>query len=381
LAITLARTNPVAEAEKAKESSSVSAQGRRGFSNPFRKKVSTGELVFFNSQLSLMLEIGISLTNALKAVADQTKNIAFQEIVLAMLKDIEEGKQFSEAMSRYPEIFSSVFISMVKAGETGGFLKKSLDGIIVMQEKRQNLLTELRSTLAYPLVLCVMSVGVVIFVLVGILPKFTVLFAGKESILPFTTRTLMAASVSLRTYWWAHIGAFAAAFTGLYLFLRSYRGRALIDRILVTTPFLEKLANKIYTCQLLRTLGNLLESRVTLVYALTVTQATFSNRYYTEFVEQIRQSVEQGGRFSHPFASNPLIMESVKQMISTAEEVGNLPKVMLRLALFYDGEVERELKTVGSMIEPIALVFLGGVVAMIVSSVVLPIFKIAGAMH
>jgi len=327
-----------------------------------------------------MLEIGISLTNALKAVADQTKNIAFQEIVLAMLKDIEEGKQFSEAMSRYPEIFSSVFISMVKAGETGGFLKKSLDGIIVMQEKRQNLLTELRSTLAYPLVLCIMSVGVVIFVLVGILPKFTVLFAGKESILPFTTRALMAASVSLRTYWWAHIGAFAAAFTGLYLFLRSYRGRALIDRILVTTPFLEKLANKIYTCQLLRTLGNLLESRVTLVYALTVTQATFSNRYYTEFVEQIRQSVEQGGRFSHPFASNPLIMESVKQMISTAEEVGNLPKVMLRLALFYDGEVERELKTVGSMIEPIALVFLGGVVAMIVSSVVLPIFKIAGAM-
>jgi type II secretory pathway component PulF len=328
-----------------------------------------------------MLEIGIPLANALKAVADQTKNTVFQEIILTMLKDLEEGKQFSEAMSRYPEVFTSVFISMVKAGETGGFLKKALDGIIVMQEKRQNLVTELRSTLAYPVVLCIMSVAVVIFVLVGILPKFTVLFAGKESILPFTTRALMIASVSLRSYWWAHLATAAAACTGLYLFLRSPRGRALIDRMLVTTPFLQKLTNKVYTCQLLRTLGNLLDSRVTLVYALSVTQATFSNRYYTQFVEQLRRHVEQGGRFSHLFASNPHIMESVKQMVSTGEEVGDLPRVMLRLAQFYDGEVERELKTIGSMIEPIALVLLGAVVAMIVSSVVLPIFKIAGAVH
>ena len=354
---------------------------RKSLLRLFSKPVTTDELIFFNSQLSLMMEIGIPLTTALRAAAGQTKNAAFQEIILAMLHDLEEGSQFSDAMSRYPEIFDSVYVSMVKAGETGGFLRKTLDGIIVMQEKRQAFVSQLRSTLAYPVVLCVMSLAVVIFVLVGIVPKFAVLFSGKESILPFTTRFLMAASASMRTYWWGYLGAAATFCTVSYSYLQSHRGQALIDRVLVATPLLETLTNKIYTCQLLRTLGHLLESSVTLVNALAVTQRTFRNRYYSEFVEQLRLHVEQGGQFSILFSRNPHIMESVKQMIATGEEVGDLSRVMLRLAVFYDSELDRELKMVGSMIGPVALVFLGGVVALIVSSVILPVFRIASTVQ
>lgn len=381
MAITLTGRRQVSEASEAKESQKVSARGRGSFANLFRKPVSTGELIFFNSQLSLMMEIGIPLTNAIRAVAGQTQNGMFQEILLAMLKDLEEGRQFSDAMMRFPETFNSVYISMIRAGETGGFLRKTLDGIILMQEKRQALITQLRSTLAYPVILSIMCVAVVIFVLVWILPKFAVLFAGKESILPFTTTFLMAASNSLRHYWWGYIVAVAMACAVFCYFIRSPRGQSLIDFILVATPFISKLTNKIYTCQLLRTIGHLLESSVTLVNALTVTQATFSNRYYADFVDKLRQHVEQGGQFSRLFASNPYILESVKQMIATGEEVGDLPRVMLRLAQFYDTEVDQELKTLGSMLEPIALVVLGAVVALIVSSVILPVFRIAGAVH
>jgi type II secretory pathway component PulF len=324
-----------------------------------------------------MMEIGMPLTNALRALAAQTKNPVFQDIMVTMLKDLEEGHQLSDAMSRYPAIFDSIFTNMVRAGETGGFLKKTLDAIITMQEKRQLLVTQLRATLTYPVVLCVMSFGVVVFVLVGILPKFRLLFAGRESVLPFNTRFLMAASVSLSTYWWGYLLAIAVIFACLAYFLRSALGHSLIDRMLVTAPLIGRVTNKIYTCRLLRTLGHLMESSVTLVNALTVTQPTFGNRYYREFVAQLKGRVEQGERFSRFFVSSPYILESVKQMISTGEEVGELTKVMLRLADFYDTEVDRELKMIGAMISPLALIVMGTIVALIVSSVVLPMFRIA----
>lgn len=380
MAIAITRPDQASQPKAAKKVTGAETVGKRTFANLFRKPVSTSDLIFFNSQLSLMMEIGIPLTNALRALAEQTGNSVFKGIIRTMLKDLEEGRQLSDAMGRYPEIFDPVFTSMVRAGESGGFLKKTLDGIIVMQEKRQALVTQLRSTLTYPVVLCVMAVAVVIFVLVGILPKFAVIFAGKESILPFNTRFLLAASASLRGYWWAYLSGAAALVGGCYYCLKSPAGEALIDRVLVTAPVVGRLTNKIYTCQLLRTLGHLMESSVTLVQALTVTQPTFRNRYYREFIAELKERVEQGDRFARLFATNPHILESVKQMVATGEEVGDLTRVMLRLAQFYDTEVDRELKMVGAMIAPVALVILGAVVALIVSSVVLPMFRIAGAL-
>lgn len=346
-----------------------------------RKPVKANELIFFSSQLSLMLEIGTSVTNALQAIAEQTSNPAFKKIVHEILLNVEEGRQLSEALRRHPRAFNNTYVSMVRAGETGGFLKKVLDGIVEMQEKRQNLITQLRSTLTYPAVLGILSIAVVIFVLVGILPKFTTLFEGKESLLPFTTLFLMAASASLKTYWWIYIISFAGLLMGIKIWTATNQGKRVIDWFLINAPIIAGLTNKIYTTQLLRTLGHLMESQVPLLQALEVTQTTFENQFYKEFIDDLREHVEQGGRFAQPFATSPYILESVKQMVATGEEVGNLPKVMLRLAEFYDTETDRDLKVFASMIEPIALVMLGGVVGLIVASVILPIFKIANAVH
>jgi type II secretory pathway component PulF len=328
-----------------------------------------------------MIEIGTSLTGSLRALAEQNRNPAFKEVMQTMLQDIEEGKQLSDAMMRHPKVFSRIYVSLVKAGETGGFLKNTLDSIVLMQEQRQALITQLRSTLTYPVILCIMALGVVVFVLVGILPKFMVLFAGKESILPLTTRALMAMSASLRSYWWAYaIGAGGILFGGAAA-LRSTPGQVWLDLFFVRAPLIATLFNKIMTCQLLRTLGHLLESHVPLIEALDVTHTTFKNRHFAAFVNDIRQHVHEGGRLSQAFAANPYVMQTVKQMVATGEEVGNLPKVMLRLAKFYDTEIERDLKIIGSLVEPAALVILGAVVGVIVSSVILPIFRIAGAVQ
>ena len=345
------------------------------------RRIKAKEIILFTSQLSLMLEVGTPLTSSLTAIENQTENPAFKEVIQAMGRDIEEGLQLSDAMRRHPRVFNNVFISMIKAGETGGFLQKILDRLAEMQEKRQALIAQLRSTLTYPAILCLVGLLVVVFILVGVLPKFATFFAGKESILPITTRFLMAMSHSLRGYWWVYLISTVGLIVALKLWKESEPGQALIDRFCVSAPMVARLYNKIYTCQLLRTLGHLMSSQVPLLEALEVTRATIRNRYFSRFITQIMDHVEKGGRFAQPFTTYPYILDSVKQMVATGEEVGNLPTVMLRLAGFYDTEVDRELKNIASLIEPIALMLLGGVVGVIVASVILPLFRLAHAVH
>jgi type II secretory pathway component PulF len=229
--------------------------------------------------------------------------------------------------------------------------------------------------------LCLVGLGVVIFVLVGVLPKFTSFFAGKEEILPITTRMLMMLSDSLQTYWWGYIVVTLGLIVGIKLWKESVPGQVMVDRICVSGPILSRLYNKIYTCQLLRTLGHLMDSQVPLLEALQVTRSTIKNKYFISFIDKIADHVQRGGRFSQPFTTYPYILDSVKQMVATGEEVGNLPRVMLRLATYYDTEVDRELKNLASLIEPLALILLGGIVGVIVGSVILPLFRLAHAVH
>lgn len=346
-----------------------------------RPKVKSKEVIFFTSQLALMLEVGTPLINGLAALKKQTKNPAFKDVIGALHRDIEEGQQLSDALRRHPRVFNHVYTSMIKAGETGGFLKEILERLAEMQEKRLALIAQLRSTLTYPAILCLVGFLVVIFVLVGVLPKFSTFFAGKEQILPVSTRFLMALSSSLRGYWWAYIVITLGLAIGIKLWKESEPGQTMIDRVCVSGPILARLYNKIYTCQLLRTLGHLMDSQVPLLEALEVTRSTIKNRYFRSFIDKIADHVEKGGRFAQPFTTYPYVLDSVKQMVATGEEVGNLPRVMLRLAEYYDIEVDRELKNIASLIEPLALILLGGVVGLIVGSVILPLFRLAHAIH
>ena len=347
----------------------------------FGRRIKSGDRIFFLSQLSLMLEIGMPLKNALSAIGQQTNDALLRQVIETIRQDIEEGRQLSEAMRRHPWLLNQVYISMIKAGETGGFLKDIIDRIVVMQEKRRALIAQIRSAMTYPVVLCFLGALVVVFVLVGVLPKFALFFEGKEHILPFTTRLLMTMSASMRGYWWAYLVGVTGLLVGLKCWIDSGPGRALTDRICVSAPVLGGLFNKIYTCQMLRTLGHLMESQVPLLEALDVTRGTIRNRYFTRFVAGIMAHVEQGGKFSQPFGSYPYVMDTVKEMVAVGEEAGKLPRVMLRLAEFYDGEVDKEIKKLSSLIEPLGLIIMGGVVGLIVSSVILPLFTLAQALH
>ena len=304
MALTLGQTKrlPVMKAARTEETAKAGWKRLLGF---LKKPVNSGELIFFNSQLSLMMEIGMPLTGALQTMADQTKNPAFRQIIGAMVRDLEGGRQLSDAMGAYPDVFDPVYTSLIKAGETGGFLKKTLDAVVAMQEKKQVFISQMRSTMTYPVVLCVTSLAVVVFVLIGIYLSSPCSMRERKLILPFNTRFLIAASASLKGYWWAYISGTIAFITSITYCLKSKAGRSLADRLLITAPLLAGLTNKIYVGRLLRTLGHLMESSVTLVDALAVTQPTFRNRYYREFVSELKEPCRAGRKVFTAFLDQP----------------------------------------------------------------------------
>lgn len=344
-----------------------------------RRRVSGKDMIYFTSQLSLMLEVGTSLTDAIRALIAQTENPVLGVVLGDVETAMQEGHPFSSALARHDRVFDGVFVSMVRAGETGGYLREALERIVEMREKREALLAQIRSALAYPIILAVMSALVVTFVVTGVLPKFMPLFAGKEHILPLSTRVLMGASESLRHYGWAYaLGAVALA-VALRAFLLSPPGRGLCDSLAVRLPVIGPMTNKILTGQLLRTLGHLLESHVALTDALDVTRMTMRNHHYRALIDRVHETVSGGGHLAQAFLGFTYMPGTVRQMIATGEEAGNVYPVMLRLARHYDGEIEQELKRMAGLVEPIALVLLGSIVGVIVASVILPLFKLAHA--
>jgi len=345
-----------------------------------RGSVKQKELFFFLTQLSLMVEVGISLSRAIETIKAQTTNEYFKKILEAMVKDIEEGHQLSAAMSRHPAVFKSVYVNMIRSGETGGFLPKVIDSIIEMLEKQQAIRSRLRGAMAYPIVLCGLAFVVTLFVLIGILPKFMVFFEGKYHILPPTTRIMMGLSVFIRSYWWVCILGGIGLVAGIRVYLSSKVFGLHRDWLAIHVKLFSKLSNNIYTGFFLRTLGTMLENGVPLSEAISIAGNTIENSYYKAYVENIRTIIEEGGHFSKGFALNKNIHESVKQMIAVGEDVGKLPEVMLKLSKVYESETEESLNQIASLIEPIALIFMGIVVFIIVSSIILPMFRLAGAM-
>ncbi len=355
------------------------SRGKRTFG--FTRSVKQKELFVFLSQLAMMLDVGISLSKAIETIQGQITNPYFKEILQVMVRDIEEGYQLSAAMSRHPSVFKPVYVNMIRSGETGGFLTKVTESIIALIEKKQEIRAQLRTALTYPMVLCLLALFVTLFVLVGILPKFMVFFEGKYHILPVTTRAMMGLSFFLRSYWWICILGCIVIAAGIKFYLSSQASRRHMDWIMVHFRLFSKMSNNIFTGMFLRTLGNMLSNGVPLSDAISIAGNTIENSYYKKYVDNIRINIEEGGNFSTGFAVNKHIHESVKQMIHVGEDVGKMPPVMLKLADLYESETDQNLKQLISLIEPIALIFMGFVVWVIVSSIILPMFRLAGAMN
>ena len=344
-----------------------------------KPRLRASDRMFFTEQLSLLLGTGVNLHAGLKTLRDHSDNPALGDVIDDLMSDIAEGKTFSHALSRHPNVFSSTYVNLIAASEGGGFMDEVLTQLLEMDEKREKLRSSLVSAFSYPAFLTLFSVAVVIFVLLVVFPKFGAMFAAIHDQLPASTKVLMAVSDVLRHYWvWLLAG------TGLLLlalrhWMLSETGGHVLDRLKLRLPFIKDIFVQLYLLQSLRVMSTSLSNGVTVMETLSACKDVVRNSLFCDFLQRVEETVQSGGGITPAFKAADFVPAIVTQMISTGEETGSLPRVMGRVADFYERELEKKLTTFSKMAEPVMLVVMGLIVGILVSSLILPIFKLSRA--
>lgn len=345
----------------------------------FRAKVSASDRRFFTEQLSLMLETGANLHQALVLLQQQDQLPAMASIIDELVEGVAGGRPFSAALADHPEVFSTTYVNLVAASEGGGFIHDVLAELLRMDEQAEELNNTVRSALSYPAFLSLFSLGVIVFVLMVVFPKFSVMFAKIHDQLPITTIVLMHASDFLRDYWMQMVAAIAAITMLTLRWARKPTGRETIDRLKLTLPGIKHVFMQVYLTQSLRVMSLSLANGVNITDTLIATRDVVRNSIFQRFFVAVEEQVAQGNGIAIGFKQNDLIPLLAQQMIATGEETGSLSKVMSRLADYYERELTKRLKSMSKMAEPIMLMVMGVIVGVIVSSLILPIFKLSRA--
>ena len=343
--------------------------------------ISAGERMLFTERLALLLDTGMALHNALDLLRRQAGSLAMQRTLAAILEEVVGGKPLSAALARHPEVFPGAYVSLIRAAESGGFVPQVLTQILEMEDKQQKLRAMLVGAVTYPAFLALFSAGVVLFVLVGVFPKFAEMFDAIRNQLPLSTVVLMAASDLLRQHWLPIGAGSAAAALPVAHWARGAAGKAAIDRFKLRLPLLRGLFVQVYMIRLMRVMSASLGNGVSVLDTLQASRETIDNGVFRAFMLRVEDRVIQGGGMAAAFCGEPFIPELIKQMLSTGEETGKLAMVMGRIAEYYERELARRTTAVAKMIEPAMLVLMGGGVGLIVVSLILPIFKLAKAVN
>ncbi|MGH7180051.1 MAG: type II secretion system F family protein [Tepidisphaeraceae bacterium] len=331
----------------------------------------------FTSQLAVMIRAGISIRAAIEGIADQVENPKFKRMLQQMKRDVEGGKQFSDALARFPKTFSPLYINMVKASELSGGFSRMLDRIAAYLNQQIETVSMVRGAMIYPGIIGTMAIGTTIFLLTFVLPRFMVIFKGKEAALPAPTKLLLALSNFMVNYWYILLFAVIASVWGFVLMLRTDWGRLWWDKAKLTVPLFKKLFRALYISRSMHTMGQLINAGVPMLDTIAITAEISGNSLYRRMWRAVYSAVKQGKKISMPLNRSPLLPRSVVQMISAGEESGKLGEVLDEVSEFYARELKAVIKGVTAMIEPLMIVLMGSIVGFIAMSIILPIFKLS----
>jgi len=352
-------------------------KGHKALSFSISLGPSARDIQNFTSQLAVMIRAGISIRAAVEGIADQVQNAKFKAMLNQMKKDLESGKQFSDALFRYPKCFSPLYVNMVKASELSGGFSKMLDRIAVYLSQQIETRSQVVGAMIYPGIIGTMAVGTTIFLLTFVLPRFMVIFKGKEAALPAPTKLLLALSSFMVNYWYILLFAAASGIWGFMMLIRTDWGRLWFDKTKLTIPLFKKMFRALYINRSLHTMGQLINAGVPMLDTISITAEISGNTLYRRMWRAVYIAVKQGKKISAPLNRSPLLPRSVVQMIGAGEESGKLGEVLDEVSEFYARELRAVIKSVTAMIEPLMIVAMGSVVGFIAMSIILPIFKLS----
>ena len=342
-------------------------------------KISSKDRVFFFQQLQLLLQTGTPIYAGLTALQKQAEKKSMHDLIGKLIAIIDEGKSFSYALSTFPDVFTTTQINLISASEEGGFMQDVLKQILDMEERREKLRNTLISSISYPCFLAFFSLAVVVFILVVVFPKFAEMFAKIHDQLPVTTKALMWMSQALTHYWVVVISVVMGIAFLVYRWAVSSSGKKIVDSAKLKFPILKTIFTKVYLVQSFRVMSLSLGNGVSIMDTLSDCKNTVQNSVYQNFLSDIELKVQEGSGISAGFSTVDFIPPLVKQMVTTGEETGNLATVMGKISDHYESELLKYLQTLSKLAEPIMLLLMGGLVGIIVSSLILPIFSLSRA--
>ena len=335
------------------------------------------DILDFTTQLAVMVRAGISLRVALEGIADQVRNPKFKRILLTIKMDVESGKQFSAAIAKYPKLFGALYVNMVRASEMSGSFAKMLDRVAAYIAQELETRKMVIGASIYPGIIATMAVGVTVFLLTFVLPRFAGVFEGKESVLPWPTTFLMGASDWMVEYWWMVLISTIGGIVGFLVFIRTDVGRFWWDKTKLTVPLLSRMFRALYVSRSLQTMGELLNAGVPMLDTIAITGDISGNLLFKKMWRRVYAAVKQGKKIQIQLNRSRLLPTAVVQMIAAGEESGRLGEVLEEISVFYAKALRDAIKTVTGMIEPIMIILMGSVVGFIAMAIILPIFKMS----
>jgi type IV pilus assembly protein PilC len=341
------------------------------------ERVQLRDLVIFSRQFAAMVSAGVAMLRTLTIIVDQCQNKKMRATLDDVRKSVESGLSLSDALAKHPQVFDKLYVSMVRAGEAGGILAEVLKRLADFLESRQKLETKVRSAMVYPTAVLFVAIGVFWAMLTFILPIFQGLFKNIGGDLPAYTQFLVMLSEYMRSIW---MGLFMIALAvGVWMLRRYYKtevGRLAIDGVLLSMPLFGDLIKKVAIARFSRTFGTLIRAGVPMLTALDVVKDTADNAVIARAVDKVYTEVRQGGTISKPMSKTSIFPAMVTQMVAVGEETGKLDDMLSKVADFYDMEVENAVEALTSMLEPIMVVGIGGIVGSVVIGMYLPIFTV-----
>ncbi len=341
------------------------------------QRIKAKDKVVLTRQLATMIKSGLPIVQALKILADQTTNQKLKDILTEITSEVEGGTSLSESMSRFPEAFSKVYIAMIRSGEASGNLDDVLVRLADQMEKDYETTSKIKSALLYPGFIfgALILAGAVMMIFV--VPQLEGLFKESGVSLPWTTKLLILVSNILSNDWWLILIALLGVIFLTRSIIQTEEGRKIWDRIKLSLPIIGPILKKIYMSRFARTLGTLTGGGIHILEALEITGEAIGNTIYQQGLQEARDQVENGIALAIPLRANENFPPMVSQMVSVGEQTGKIDEILIKLANFFEGEIDAATKGLTSLIEPILIVIMGAGVGILIASIIMPIYNLA----
>jgi len=344
------------------------------------QRVNIKDLTIFYRQFATMVNAGLTLVNCLDILAKQVENKLLAKIIAEVKNDIEAGSTLADGFKKYPKVFSDLYVSMIKAGEIGGVLDEVLNRVADLIEKEYALRQKIKSAMTYPSFVLFAAIGMTVFMLTFILPQFVGVFQGFGAELPALTMLLINFTELFNKYWYIFLMVTAGLAFAFLAYIKTPKGRMNFDKFQLKAPIFGPMLRKTAIARFTRTLGTLIKSGVPILDALQVSADSVGNSVVALAIINSRTKIKEGQSISAPLAESKIFPPMVTQMILVGEESGELEQMLVNIANFYDQEVERAVEKLTSVIEPVMMALISGIIGTMVIAMYLPIFNMMNIM-